>query len=166
MCLSALVSDYCNMYSLIQIAKLHMWTLSEHVNIPSRGSDWTTPMLWYQQRPIYIGSTIFKRSVLPCKIGPHSPVPCSVPFCGWEIVHMRCYNLLPFNPNTMDFVLTSQGHFPAGRKLVKGGHDQDGTPLYHGVAMLNGIRIPGTIRSQHWYVLRSVGAVAGWFLLL
>ncbi len=35
---------------------------------------------------------------------------------------------------------------------VKGGYDQDGTPLYHGVATLNGIKIPGSI-SHRWYVL-------------
>ncbi|SJL14242.1 uncharacterized protein ARMOST_17698 [Armillaria ostoyae] len=37
----------------------------------------------------------------------------------------------------------SEGRFPAGRKLVKGGHDQDGAPLYHCMVMHNGIRIPG-----------------------
>ncbi len=95
--------------------------------------------------PIYTGSAIFKRSVLPCKVGSHSPVPCSFPFCSHEIMHTRCYDLLPFNPNTMEFVLMSQGHFPARRKLVKGGHDQDGTLLYHSVATLNGIRISGSI---------------------
>ncbi|PBK98341.1 hypothetical protein ARMGADRAFT_1130358 [Armillaria gallica] len=99
--------------------------------------------------PIYIGSAIFGKSIHPCKIEPHLAVPCSVPFSGRNIAHMGHYDLLPFNPNTMEFVLMSQGCFPAGRKLVKGGYDQDGTPLYHGVAMLNGIRIPGSI-SHRW----------------
>ncbi|PBK87742.1 hypothetical protein ARMGADRAFT_860439, partial [Armillaria gallica] len=97
---------------------------------------------------IYIGSAILRDAVLPCKIGPHLPVPCLVPSRGCEIAYMGCYDLLPFNPNTMEFVCTSQGHFPAGRKLVKGGHNQDGTPLYHGVAILNGIRIPGSINPR------------------
>ncbi|PBK81244.1 hypothetical protein ARMGADRAFT_948601 [Armillaria gallica] len=98
---------------------------------------------------IYIGSAIFRKSIHPCKIEPHLAVPCSVPFNNRSIAHTGCYDLLPFNSDIMEFVLMSQRHFPAGRKLVKGGYDQDGTLLYHGVATLNGIRIPGSI-SHRW----------------
>ncbi len=121
---------------------------------PFPTEDLTGPPTFHDTNgdPIYIGSAIFGTSIHPCKIEPHLAVPCSVPFSGRKIAHMECYDLLPFNPNTMEFVLMSQGHFPAGRKLVKGGYNQDGTPLYHGVATLNGIKIPGSI-SHHWYVL-------------
>ncbi|KAK0485385.1 hypothetical protein EDD18DRAFT_1083297 [Armillaria luteobubalina] len=95
--------------------------------------------------PIYIGSAIFRKSVHPCKIGPHLPVPCSVPFGGREKVHTSRYDLLPFNPDTMTFVRTSHGRLPAGKRLVKGGYEEDGTPLYHGMAMHEGIRVPGKI---------------------
>ncbi|PBK68342.1 hypothetical protein ARMSODRAFT_860347, partial [Armillaria solidipes] len=109
--------------------------------------DLTGPAPWYDTNgdPIYIGSTIFRRSVIPCMIEPHHPVgPCiSYPFHGHEIGHTERYDLLPFNPNTMEFVPMSLIGFPAGRKLVKGGYEQDGSLLYHKVAMLNGIRIPG-----------------------
>ncbi|KAK0431632.1 ankyrin repeat-containing domain protein [Armillaria borealis] len=73
--------------------------------------------------PIYIGSAILRDAVLPCKIGSHLSVSCLVPSHGCEIAHMGRYNLLLFNPDTMEFVHTSRGHFPAGRKLVKGGHN-------------------------------------------
>ncbi len=106
--------------------------------------------------PIYIGSAIFGNCVLPCKIGPHLPVPCLVPFRGREIAHTERYDLLPFNPDTMEFVRTSGKRSPAGRKPVKGGHEQGGRPLYHSVAVVNGIRIPGIVKSR-LYVLPSVG---------
>ncbi|KAK0472441.1 hypothetical protein IW261DRAFT_1570795 [Armillaria novae-zelandiae] len=93
--------------------------------------------------PIYIGSAIFRKSVHPCKIGPHLPVPCSVPFGGRKRAHKGRCDLLPFNPDTMEFVRTSHGCLPEGRKLIKGGYEEDGTPLFHGVAMHKGIRIPG-----------------------
>ncbi|PBK81229.1 hypothetical protein ARMGADRAFT_813254 [Armillaria gallica] len=116
---------------------------------PAEDLTGTPPCYNTNGDPIYIGSAIFRRSVLPCKIEPHLPVPCLVPFHGCEIAHMGHYDLLPFNSNTMEFVCMSGRHFPAGRKLVKGGHDQDGTPLYHGMAIYNGIKIPGKV-SHPW----------------
>ncbi len=106
--------------------------------------------------PIYIGSAIFNKSVHPCKIRPHPPVICSVPFGGREIAHEGRYDLLPFDPDTMEFVRTSYGSIPDGRRPVEGGYEEDGTPLYHGVAMFNGIRIPGKT-SFRLYVLRFIG---------
>ncbi|KAK0219040.1 hypothetical protein IW262DRAFT_1074489 [Armillaria fumosa] len=106
--------------------------------------------------PIYIGSAIFRESVHPCKIGPHLPVPCSVPFGCREKAHTSRYDLLPFNPDTMEFVRTSHGRLPAGKRLVKGGYEEDGTPLYHGMAIHEGIKVPGKI-SHRLYVLQSVG---------
>ncbi|KAK0435988.1 hypothetical protein EV421DRAFT_1146278 [Armillaria borealis] len=102
--------------------------------------------------PVYIGSAIFRRCILPCKIEPHLPVPCSVLFGGREITHMGCYNLLPFNPDTMEFVPVTDGCLPSGRKPIKGGYEANGSPLYHVVAVHNGIRIPGKV-THRWYVL-------------
>ncbi|KAK0215978.1 hypothetical protein EDD85DRAFT_782324 [Armillaria nabsnona] len=96
--------------------------------------------------PIYIGSAIFKRSVLPCKIGPHLSIPCLVPYHNREMAYMGHYDLLPFNPHTMEFVRTSYGSIPGGSRPVEGGYEEDMTPLYHGIAVVRGIRLPGTIR--------------------
>ncbi|KAG7451141.1 uncharacterized protein BT62DRAFT_960763 [Guyanagaster necrorhizus] len=93
--------------------------------------------------PVYIGSAIFDKSVHPCKIGPHLHVPCSVAYGGSEVGHKGRYDLLPFTPDTMEFVRTSQGHVPAGRRPIEGGYEEDGSPLYHAVAIVNGIRVPG-----------------------
>ncbi|KAK0193786.1 hypothetical protein F5146DRAFT_1134581 [Armillaria mellea] len=93
--------------------------------------------------PVYIGSAIFDKSVHPCKIGPHLHVPCSVAYGGGEMGHKGRYDLLPFVPDTMEFVRTSQGRVPAGRRPVEGGYEEDGTPLYHAVGSVNGIKVPG-----------------------
>ncbi|KAK0439025.1 uncharacterized protein EV420DRAFT_1584858 [Desarmillaria tabescens] len=45
------------------------------------------------------------------------------------------YDLLQFNLDTMELVRASEGHIPTGRRLVKGGYEEDGMPLYHGIAM-------------------------------
>ena len=71
--------------------------------------------------PVYIGSALFDKSVHPCKIGPHLKPPCSVAYGGGEIAHHGRYDLLPFDPNTMEFVPTSDGKIPSGRRPVEGG---------------------------------------------
>lgn len=43
----------------------------------------------------------------------------------------------------MEFVPTSHGRVPSGRRPVEGGYEENGTKLYHGIANFNGIRIPG-----------------------
>ncbi|KAK0435972.1 hypothetical protein EV421DRAFT_1908255 [Armillaria borealis] len=113
--------------------------------------DLTGPPLCYDTNghPIYIGSAIFKGAVLPCKIQPHLYFPCRIPFRGQEIIHKGCYDLLPFNPNTMEFIQTSGGYIPHGRRPVKGGHDQGGSPLYHIVVEVNGMRIPASISCSY-----------------
>ncbi len=46
-------------------------------------------------------------------------------------------------PDTMEFVRTSQGRVPAGRRPVEGGYEEDGTPLYHAVGVIDGVKVPG-----------------------
>ncbi|KAK0485416.1 hypothetical protein EDD18DRAFT_1196247 [Armillaria luteobubalina] len=84
--------------------------------------------------PIYFGSAIFDKSVHPGKVEPkcQSP-PCSVVLDGDILYHSGRYDLLPFDPDTMELVCTSEGRIPAGRRPVKGGYEADGMPLYHGI---------------------------------
>ena len=95
--------------------------------------------------PVFLGSAILEggHSVHPCKIAPHLPSPCRVPFAGGELEHRGRYDLLPFVPETMEFVLTSHGQVPPGRRPVKGGFEKSGQELYHGVAVVNGVKVPG-----------------------
>ena len=93
--------------------------------------------------PIFIGSALFEKSVQPCKIGPHLSPFASVAFGGIEHGHHGRYDLLPFVPQTMEFVPTSHGRIPQGRRPIEGGYEEHGAKLYHAVAPINGVRIPG-----------------------
>lgn len=95
--------------------------------------------------PVFLGSAIMEDgSVHPCKIAPHLPsTPCRVPFAGGEHEHRGRYDLLPFVPESMEFVLTSHGQVPPGRRPVKGGFEKSGHELYHAAAVINGVRVPG-----------------------
>lgn len=101
--------------------------------------------------PIFIGSALFERSVHPCKIGPHLQSFVSVPYGGGEHVHNGRYDLLPFRPDLMEWVRTSHGSIPPGRRPVEGGYEEDGSRLYHAVGLVNGVNVPGKC-GEHLYV--------------
>ncbi|KAK7033122.1 DUF3421 domain-containing protein [Favolaschia claudopus] len=102
--------------------------------------------------PVYVGSAIFthddgvsQKSVHPCKIGPHLyPSPCMVPYGGSEMAHQGRYDLLLFDPLTMEWVTTSEGRIPEGRTPIEGGYEETiREKLYHACARVNGILVPG-----------------------
>ena len=79
----------------------------------------------------------------PCKIAPRLSNPCRVPYGGQEWEHKGRYDLLPFNPSMMEIVPTSGGHIPPGRRPVEGGYEEDGRKLYHALAIIDGVQVPG-----------------------
>lgn len=93
--------------------------------------------------PVFIGSAIFQRSVHPCKIAPHLSLPCHVPYGGTEVAHDGRYDLLPFDPNTMEWVPTSLGRIPDKRDPIQGGYEENGATLYHAMALVHGTLVPG-----------------------
>ncbi|EMD34059.1 hypothetical protein CERSUDRAFT_97985 [Gelatoporia subvermispora B] len=93
--------------------------------------------------PVFVGSAIFEKSVHPCKIAPHLTPACRVSFGGKELEHHGRYDLLPFDPRTMEWVPASHGQIPPGRRPVEGGYEENGTKLYHGLATIRGVRVPG-----------------------
>jgi hypothetical protein len=94
--------------------------------------------------PVFIGSALMQDSVHPCKIVPNMQnEPCHVSYGGREVAHEGRYDLLPFVPALMEFVPTSNGHVPHGRRPVKGGFEQNGTELFHAVAVIDGVKVPG-----------------------
>ncbi|KAH6913066.1 hypothetical protein BKA70DRAFT_1076218, partial [Coprinopsis sp. MPI-PUGE-AT-0042] len=94
--------------------------------------------------PIFIGSALFGDSVHPCKIGPHlRPSVCSVPYDGREFPHEGRYDLLPFVPDQMEWVRASNGRIPQGRRPIEGGYEANGHKLYHALANVDGVRVPG-----------------------
>jgi hypothetical protein len=93
--------------------------------------------------PVFLGSGIMGTTVQPCKICPARPLPCVIPYGGWEVNHPGRYDLLPFDPETMEWVPTIFGRVPAGRKAVEGGYEDHGVRLYHAVGYFEGHLIPG-----------------------
>ena len=93
--------------------------------------------------PVFIGSAILDRSVHPCKVAPHLSNPCRVPHGGAELEHTGRYDLLPFDPATMEFVRASYGRVPDGRRPVDGGYEEAGAKLYHAIGVVEGVRVPG-----------------------
>ncbi|PVF95307.1 hypothetical protein CPB86DRAFT_596357 [Serendipita vermifera] len=93
--------------------------------------------------PVFLGSGIMGTTVQPCKICPARPLPCVIPYGGWEVNHPGRYDLLPFDPETMEWVPTRFGRVPAGRKAVEGGYEDHGVRLYHAVGYFEGHLIPG-----------------------
>jgi hypothetical protein len=43
----------------------------------------------------------------------------------------------------MEFVPTAYGKIPPGRRPIEGGYEEFGLKLYHAVASINGVRVPG-----------------------
>jgi len=48
----------------------------------------------------------------------------------------------------MEWVRTGNGKIPQGRWPIEGGYEENGTKLYHAVAPVDGIRVPGKT-SEH-----------------
>ena len=95
------------------------------------------------QTPVFIGSALFERAVHPCKIIPSFQPPARVAYGGGEHEHRGRFDLLPFNPNTMEWVPASHGQLPPGRRPVEGGYEENGEKLYHALAVVQGVRVPG-----------------------
>ncbi|KAI6038821.1 hypothetical protein EDC04DRAFT_1887402 [Pisolithus marmoratus] len=93
--------------------------------------------------PVYVGSAIFENSVHPCKIAPRLTPACRVPYGGVELEHYGRYDLLPFDPDTMVWVATSRGRIPYDFTPIQGGYEENGTPLYHAIGIIDGITVPG-----------------------
>jgi hypothetical protein len=95
------------------------------------------------RNPIFIGSALMERAVHPCKIGPTMSPPVRVPYAGTEYAHHGRYDLLPFDPEAMEWVRTSHGRIPPGRRPIEGGYEEGGQKLYHAAANMHGCMVPG-----------------------
>ena len=93
--------------------------------------------------PIFLGSALLGKSVHPCKIAPALSPPCRVPYGGTEFEHHGRFDLLPFDPITMEWVFTSQGRVPPGKRPIEGGYEEHGGKLYHALAQVSGVEVPG-----------------------
>ena len=105
--------------------------------------------------PVFFGSAFLGRSIHPCKVAPRLPPCCRVPFGGSEVAHHGRYDLLPFTPDTMELVTAAYGQLPPGRRPVEGGYEENGARLYHAVAVVDGVRVPGKTGEHLVSTMRS-----------
>ena len=50
---------------------------------------------------------------------------------------------LPFDGKSMELIPTEKGRIPPGKKPVEGGYEEHGGKLYHAIATIQGVRVPG-----------------------
>jgi len=81
--------------------------------------------------------------VHPCKIAPHLDPPARVPYGGGEHEHRGRFDLLPIDDRTMEWVTTGHGKIPLSRRPVEGGYEEDGARLFHAIAYIDGVWVPG-----------------------
>ncbi|KAI0635958.1 hypothetical protein C8Q77DRAFT_1053446 [Trametes polyzona] len=93
--------------------------------------------------PVFVGSALLGNAVHPCKIVPSFSPPARVAYGGRELEHKGRYDLLPFDSNTMEWVPTANGAIPPGRRPVEGGYEESGGKLYHALANVHGVKVPG-----------------------
>ena len=94
-------------------------------------------------QPVYVGSAIFENSVHPCKIVPHLNLPVRVPYGGGEHEHRGRFDLLQIDDRTMEWVITGHGKIPQGRRPVEGGYEENGARLFHALAQIDDVWVPG-----------------------
>jgi len=123
----------------------HRYPLSTHNAFPDINSLPPTKLhdLGGRDQPVYVGSAIFDSSIHPCKIAPHLNPPVRVPYAGEEREHHGRYDLLPIDDNLMEWVQTSYGRIPNGRRPVEGGYEENGERLFHALANVEGMWVPG-----------------------
>lgn len=63
---------------------------------------------------------------------------------GVRHLHAGDYNIV-FEKPDMRWIAVCDGKFPQGGRLLEGGHDSEGRPLFHAAARIKGLRIPGMV---------------------
>lgn len=92
--------------------------------------------------PVYVASAhMGPFSVHPCKFV--TTLGVRVPYGDREVEHNGRFDLLPIDDCSMEWLETSHGRIPPGRKAVLGGREEHGQPLYHAMAYINGVSVPG-----------------------
>lgn len=123
----------------------HRYALSSTTPFPDVNSLPPTSFhdLGGSHQRVYVGSAIMGSSVHPCKIASHFNPPARVSYGGQELGHVGRYDLLPVDDRTMEWVQTSHGRIPPGRRPIEGGYEEGGQRLYHALTQMHGVWVPG-----------------------
>ncbi|GAA5882151.1 hypothetical protein JCM3774_002943 [Rhodotorula dairenensis] len=91
--------------------------------------------------PVWVASALFDdgSAVHPCKIARGRVM---ISYGGAERVHEGRYDILPITSD-MEWVPAGYGELPKGRRPVEGGFESNGGHLYHALATIDGVQVPG-----------------------
>ncbi|POY72740.1 hypothetical protein BMF94_4147 [Rhodotorula taiwanensis] len=91
--------------------------------------------------PVWVASALFMdgSAVHPCKVARGRVM---ISFGGVERDHKGRYDILPLTDN-MEWVTAGYGEVPKGRRPVEGGFESNGEHLYHALATIDGVQVPG-----------------------
>ncbi|KAH8813407.1 hypothetical protein DL96DRAFT_1716315 [Flagelloscypha sp. PMI_526] len=92
-------------------------------------------------KPLYFASLIHESQVIPGKAGDHLHRKVGAPLRGKELTGPQ-FDILPFDPTTMELVPSSNGIIPGGRRPIEGGYEANGT-TYHALVHVDGVYLPG-----------------------
>ncbi|GAA5982695.1 hypothetical protein JCM11641_002340 [Rhodosporidiobolus odoratus] len=89
--------------------------------------------------PVWVASALVGNSVHPCKVARGV---CMYSYSGSEKHHKGRYDILPLTEQ-MEWVAAEGGHLPKGRRPVEGGFEEGGQHLFHALATIDGVQVPG-----------------------
>ncbi|BGP04009.1 DUF3421 domain-containing protein [Rhodotorula toruloides] len=90
--------------------------------------------------PVFVCSVLMAgKSVHPAKVT-HGKAMYS--YGGVEKHHEGRFDILPIT-EAMEWVPTSYGQIPPGRRPVEGGFEEGGQHLFHAIMTIDGVRVPG-----------------------
>ncbi|TFK45348.1 hypothetical protein OE88DRAFT_1223907 [Heliocybe sulcata] len=121
------------------------------------GQKYLGPPVAYDadNNPVYLGVVELDGGMIPCKVNPAlSPWPVRAPGPNWQERRPQGrFILLPFDPSTMEWLPSTHGRVPPGKKAVEAGYSADRrTMYYHGLVNIDlgdgrRIQVPGVATS-------------------
>ncbi|KAH7102992.1 hypothetical protein BKA62DRAFT_698263 [Auriculariales sp. MPI-PUGE-AT-0066] len=94
-----------------------------------------------REYPVFIGLAPYMGGLVPCKVVNSTCAKIGHTYKEYQIDGP--FFVVPLNPLMMEWVHTSHGKIPHGRRPVEAGFEHTGEALYHAVGLVDGVRVPG-----------------------
>jgi len=126
----------------------HGWRYTGHTSkpFPPPNISGPPPFRDVDGEPVFIGSSLIRDEIHPCKLAPHLYPPCRVAYGGIDFGHEGFYDLLPITEDH-EWVHASKGRIPEGRRPVDAGY-RPIERLHHAYAVIDGCSVPGTASEE------------------
>ncbi|ORY55161.1 hypothetical protein BCR35DRAFT_322725 [Leucosporidium creatinivorum] len=91
--------------------------------------------------PVYVCSALLESGERGVHPGKAVRGQCMISYGGAEVAHVGRYDILPIT-EAMEWVPTSRGQIPKGRRPVEGGFEETGAHLFHALVHIDGVHVP------------------------